>query len=236
MKWLYSGYAVAVSILLLLALRVIDPTPLQSLRGQVFDSYQQLDEIVQSEDVVLINIGEKSLAKYGQYPFPRQNYAQMVIDVATKGGGVMGWTIMFPEADRFGGDQVFADMLKQNLVNVPGARRNPINYNVVSQTPSVRGIKTTGPHIGTGTIGPVPAPNYLLKWPNLVTNIGTIESASNGKGVNASAPQPDNQTRTYPLAITVGDRIYPSFAVEMLRVKTGNKSYIVKTNEIGIFL
>ena len=101
MKWLYSGYAVAVSILLLLALRVIDPTPLQSLRGQVFDSYQQLDEIVQSEDVVLINIGEKSLAKYGQYPFPRQYYAQMVVDVAMKNGGVLGWTIMFPEADRF---------------------------------------------------------------------------------------------------------------------------------------
>jgi adenylate cyclase len=234
MKWLYSGYAVAVSILLLLALRVFDPTPLQSLRGQVFDSYQQLDEIVQSEDIVLINIGEKSLAKYGQYPFPRQYYAQMVVDVAMKNGGVLGWTIMFPEADRFGGDDSFAGMMTQNVMNVPGARRNPVNYNVISQTPSVKGIKSSGPHIGTGTIGPVPAKDYLLKWPNLVTNIDTLESASNGKGVNASAPQPDNQTRTYPLAITVGEKIYPSFAVEMLRVKTGNKSYIVKTNEIGI--
>ena len=53
MKWLYSGYAVAVSIVLLLALRVVDPTPLQSLRGQVFDSYQQLDEIVEVETVVI---------------------------------------------------------------------------------------------------------------------------------------------------------------------------------------
>ena len=234
MKWLYSGYAVAVSIIFLLALRVFDPTPLQSLRGQVFDSYQQLDEIVQSEDIVLINIGEKSLAKYGQYPFPRQYYAQMVVDVAMKNGGVLGWTIMFPEADRFQGDESFAGMMEQNVMNVPGARRNPVNYNVISQTPSVKGIKSSGPHIGTGTIGPVPAKDYLLKWPNLVTNIETIESASNGKGVNASAPQPDNQTRTYPLAITVGEKIYPSFAVEMLRVKTGNKSYIVKTNEIGI--
>ena len=84
MKWLYSGYAVAVSIALLLALRVVDPTPLQSLRGQVFDSYQQLDEIQHSENVVILNIGEQTLAKYGQYPFPRQYYAQMVIDLATK--------------------------------------------------------------------------------------------------------------------------------------------------------
>jgi adenylate cyclase len=61
-----------------------------------------------------------------------------------------------------------------------------------------------------------------------------LEVVANGKGVNASAPQPDNQTRTYPLAITVEDKIYPSFAVEMLRVKTGNKSYMIKTSEIGI--
>ena len=234
MKWLYSGYAVAVSIALLLALRVFDPTPVQSLRGQVFDSYQQLDEIVQSEDIVLLNFGENTLATYGQYPFPRQYYAQLVVDVASKNSGVLGWTIMFPEADRFQGDETFASFLQQNVVNVPGARRNPINYNVLSQTPSVKGVKTSGPHIGTGTIGPVPAKDYLLKWPNLVTNIPVIEIVSNGKGVNASAPQPDNQTRTYPLAITVEDRIYPSFAVEMLRVKTGNKSYMVKTSEIGI--
>ena len=234
MKWLYSGYAVAVSIVLLLALRVIDPTPLQSLRGQVFDSYQQLDELVQSDDVVLLNFGENTLATYGQYPFPRQYYAQLIVDVASKNSGVVGWTIMFPEEDRFGGDPTFASFLEQNKVNVPGARRNPINYNVLSQTPSVKGIKTSGPHIGTGTIGPVPAKDYLLKWPNLVTNVPILESMANGKGVNASAPQPDNQTRTYPLAITVGEKIYPSFAVEMLRVKTGNKSYIVKTSEIGI--
>ena len=234
MKWFYSGYAVALSIAFLLILRVADPTPVQSLRGQVFDSYQQFDEIIPSQDIVLLNFGETTLATYGQYPFPRQYYAQLVVDVASKNGGVLGWTIMFPEEDRFQGDASFADMLMQNKVNVPGARRNPINYNVLSQTPSVKGIKTSGPHIGTGTIGPVPAKDYLLKWPNLVTNVPMLEAVANGKGVNASAPQPDNQTRTYPLAITVEDRIYPSFAVELLRVKTGNKSYIVKTSEIGI--
>jgi adenylate cyclase len=234
MKFLYSGYAVLISIVLLLALRVADPTALQSVRGQTFDAYQQLDTIKQSQDVVLLNIGEKSLAVNGQYPWPRQYYAQMVIDVAGAGGGVLGWTIMFPEADRFSGDEIFANYLMENKVNVQGARRNPINFNVLSQATSTRGIKTSGPHIGTGTIGPVPAKDYLLKWPNLVTNIPLLEAVANGKGVTASAPQPDNQTRTYPLAITVGDRLYPSFAIEMLRVSKGQKSYMVKTSELGI--
>jgi adenylate cyclase len=124
--------------------------------------------------------------------------------------------------------------MQQNVMNIPGARKNPVNVNVLSQTPSIKGVKSTGPHIGTGTIGPVPAKDYLLTWPNLVTNVPMLEVVANGKGVNASAPQPDNQTRTYPLAITVGDKIYPSFAVEMLRVHTGKPSYIIKTSEIGI--
>ena len=234
MKWLYSGYAVAISIVLLTILKIADPTPVENLRNQTFDAYQQFDEVKQSNDIVLLNFGENTLAKYGQYPFPRQYYAQLVVDVATKNSGVLGWTVMFPEADRFSGDESFADMLSQNVVNVPGARRNPINYNVLSQTPSARGTKTSGPHIGTGTIGPVPATDYLLTWRNLVTNVSTLESAVNGKGVNASAPQPDFVTRTYPLAIGVEGKIYPSFAIEMLRVKNGQKSYKIKTSEIGI--
>ena len=64
-------------------------------------------------------------------------------------------------------------------------------------------------HIGTGTIGPLPAQDFLLSWPNLVTNIPTLEQHAEGIGVLASAPQPDLVTRTYPLAIGVEGKIYP---------------------------
>ena len=221
MRWVYSGYAVIVSILLLTALQVVDPTPIQNLRNQTFDAYQKLDEIKQSNEVVIINIGEKSLETLGQYPFPRTTYAQLIYDIRQKNQGIVGFTLMFPEADRFGGDEVFASWIKGNGI-------------VLSQTPSTRGIKTTGPHIGTGVIGPTTAQDFLLTWPNLVTNIPELEAEALGIGVNASAPQPDFVTRTYPLAIGVEGKIYPSFAIEMLRVQTGKPSYMIKTTEIGI--
>ena len=63
MKWLYSGYAAVLSIALLLGLRIVDPTPLQSLRSQVFDSYQQLDEVKHSDNVVLIISTDESKAR-----------------------------------------------------------------------------------------------------------------------------------------------------------------------------
>ena len=221
MKWIYSKGAVVVTILLLIGLRIADPVALQSLRSQVFDSYQKFDTIVDSNDVAIINIGEKSLQALGQYPFPRTTYAQLIHDIRQKNQGIIGFTIMFPEQDRFGGDEVFASWLKGNGI-------------VLSQTPSSRGVRSSGPHIGTGTIGPLPAQDFVLTWPNLVTNISQLETMALGIGVNASAPQPDNQTRTYPLTIGVEGKLYPSFAIEMLRTNTGKPSYIIKTTEVGI--
>ena len=221
MKWLYSGYAVIVTILLLTALKVFDPTPLQNIRNQTFDAYQQLDKVKQSNEVVIVNIGEKSLQQWGQWPWPRQNFAQMIYDLRQKNQGIIGLTVMFPEKDRFGGDETLASWLKGNGI-------------VLSQTPSSKGVKTSGPHIGTGVIGPSKAQDFLLTWPNLVTNIPELEAEAFGIGVNASAPQPDFVTRTYPLAIGVEGKIYPSFAIEMLRVQTGKPSYMIKTTDIGI--
>ena len=221
MKWLYSGWAVAITIVLLAALRVADPIPLQSLRSQTFDYYQQLDEVKQSNEVVVINIGEKSLQQWGQWPWPRQNFAQLISDLRTQNGGIIGLNFMFPEPDRFGGDPILSSWINENGV-------------VLSQTPSARGVRSSGPHIGTATIGPSKATDFLLSWPNLVVNISELEKSADGIGVIASAPQPDNQTRTYPLAIGVEGKIYPSFAIEMLRAYTQKPSYMLKTSEIGV--
>ena len=170
---------------------------------------------------MVVNIGEKSLQQWGQWPWPRQNIAQLIHDLRQANGGIIGLNIMFPEADRFGGDPTLQSWMKDNGI-------------VLSQTPSFKGVRSLGPHIGTATIGPSPPTQFLLGWPNLVTNIQSLESVAEGIGVIASAPQPDNQTRTYPLAITVGDKIYPSFAIEMLRTYTQKPSYILKTSEIGV--
>ena len=221
MKYLYSAWAVALTIVLLTYTKISDPIPIQSLRSQTFDTLQQLDDVKHSSEVVIVNIGERSLEAWGQWPWPRQNIAQLIADLRQSGAGIIALNVMFPETDRFGGDEVLASWMNQNGI-------------ILSQTPSSRGIRSSGPHIGTATIGSSKPTQYLLQWSNLITNITELEDVAAGIGVIASAPQPDNQTRTYPLAITVGDAIYPSFAVEMLRAYTGKPSYIIKTTDIGV--
>ena len=94
MKWFYSGWAVVVTICLLTTIKIFDPTPLQSLRLQTFDALQNLDEVKQSDEVVIINIGEKSLQQWGQWPWPRQNFAQLIHDIRQNNGGMIGLTVI----------------------------------------------------------------------------------------------------------------------------------------------
>ena len=47
---------------------------------QTFDYLQQFDEVKQSNEVAIINIGEKSLNIGDNIPWSRQNYAQMIHD------------------------------------------------------------------------------------------------------------------------------------------------------------
>lgn len=227
MKWLYSGYAVIVSIALLVGLKVVDPTPLQNLRNQTFDAYQQLDEIKQSNDIVLINIGEEGVEKLEGWPPRRADVAQLLGEVFNAEGKVTGFTILFPQPDRLKQDNVLAQFI--------GDYYKFSNAGIVlSQAVSVKGIKDTSKHIGTATIGPRPATEFVWKWPNTVNNIPELESAAFGVGVTASAPQPDFVTRTYPLTVTVNDKLYPSFALEMARAGQQQKSYIIKTTDIGV--
>lgn len=66
---LLSRVSVLVGLLLLLALRIADPGPLQALRLHVFDAFQQLAPRSDARSpVVIVDIDEASLAALGQWP------------------------------------------------------------------------------------------------------------------------------------------------------------------------
>ena len=114
MKYLTSIWTSLLIVVALVGVRIQDPQLVEEFRLSVFDQYIQSLPTEQSNDIVLINISESSLETYGQYPWPRQNYAQMISDLRNANAGMIGFTIMFPEADRFGGDEVFASWIKDN--------------------------------------------------------------------------------------------------------------------------
>ena len=222
MKYLTSIWTTILLGITLCVIRIADPQILEQFRLSIFDQYIQSLEVEHSNDIVLINISEDSLGTYGQYPWPRQNYAQMISDLRNANAGMIGFTIMFPENDRFGGDEVFASWIKDNGI-------------ILSQDADSNGRSTKAPYVGYATFGySGDVLDLTYRYGGLITNIESLESNAWGAGLLNGAPEVDNQTRRIPLMSQVNGDLYPSFALETVRAMQGKKSYTIKLNESGI--
>ena len=88
---------------LLLLVRAFDPAPVSALRLELFDLYQRLAPRAAPSSVVIVDIGDAALARYGQWPWPRGLIARLVDAIADGGASAVGIDILFPEPDRLSG-------------------------------------------------------------------------------------------------------------------------------------
>jgi adenylate cyclase len=222
MKYLTSIWTTILIGITLLGVRISDPQLLEQFRLSIFDQYIQSIPVEQSNDIVLINISESSLEAYGQYPWPRQNHAVVISDLRNSNAGMIGFTIMFPEDDRFGGDDIFASWIKNNGV-------------ILSQDADSNGRSSKAPYVGYATFGySGDVLDLTYRYGGLITNIDKLESEAWGAGLLNGAPEVDNLTRRIPLMSQVNGDLYPSFALETVRAMQDKKSYTIKLNEAGI--
>jgi len=221
MKYITSIWVSITLCITLLGVRIYDPALVEQVRLNVFDQYIKSLPEKESTDIVILNIGETSLEEIGQYPWPRQNYAQMISDLRNAGAGMIVFTIMFPEKDRFGGDEVFASWIKDNGI-------------ILAQDADARGRSTRAPYVGYATFGNTDPLNFIYKYDGLITNIEELESQAWGVGLINASPEVDNITRRIPLISQINGDLYPSLPLETVRAIQNKKSYTVKTNEAGI--
>ena len=202
----------------LTALRVSDPVPVETLRLNWFD-YIMSTEPVHSDQIVLLEIGETTLQNTG-YPINRSVLGNYVIETFNSGGFVLGINTTFANPSNPTDDEFLSSVF-------------PYGGVVLSQMPSIKGLDSKAPHVGTGTIGGDALP-YLYNYPGIVTNLEIFEDNAFGVGVAVAPNDVDGKVRQVPVSINVNDKIYPSFALEMLRNLTGEPSYQVFVNELGI--
>ena len=72
MKKLLSPWFALVTLALILSVRVIDPSFVESIRLRYFDTLISNKPSVNSESVAIVNIDDATLEEYGQFPFPRK--------------------------------------------------------------------------------------------------------------------------------------------------------------------
>ena len=217
MKWV-SPWTAIITLILILTVRIADPAFVESVRLRYFDTLITGKTATQN-NIYTVNIDEKSLEQYGQWPFPRDVYGKIIKDLYDRGAGLVVFNVLMPEPDRSGQDAILAETMKKHpvvLSNVPAQQ--------TKNEPRVPGSAVLGPeHLNT-----------IVKYPGMIANISVLENSAVGVGTTNTLPEIDGVNRRLPLIVTVDGKLYPNLAIETLRVATNNSTFQVKLNANGV--
>jgi adenylate cyclase len=208
-----------VTLALLMVWGFSDPYVKKLARLKSFDVVQQYDTPTISNDIVVVEIDERAIEQYGQWPWNRKTIADIIWQLREAGAGIIVLPVLFSEPDRLGGDNELVFALNQNGV-------------VIAQVGTAQGVDKNSVPRGVAKIGdPIP---YLFNWPGMLGPIEILGQNADGVGVINTAPEIDGVVRRMPLIVTVGGETYPSMTIETIRVATGAPSYQVKAGPSGV--
>ena len=202
----------------LVALRIFDPWPVETLRLKYFDALFSLGEPKPSEYLAIYDIDEAALEAKGQWPWPRQELASLNRQLQQQGAAAVVYSVLFPEEDRFGGDEAFAESMQA----VP----------TFLSAVAIQEDRPDGWHIGVSTMGPVM--ERAIAYPGILPNVDVLQNGAVGTGIVNSAPEVDGLVRRIPMILRVQDALYPALGLDVLRGLAGDPSYQVKAGDAGI--
>ncbi|WP_119302964.1 CHASE2 domain-containing protein [Dongia deserti] len=241
-KWLQPALASLV-LAIALVLRWTDPPTLSDLRTLVFDQYQRVaPREYKPVPVKIVDIDDESLARAGQWPWPRSTVAQLLAKLRESGAAVVAMDILFAEPDRTAPARVLpgwgvlsnddlALALTQRVQDPDEALAEELAKGRV-----VLGVvlfnKDSKPRVtkkgGYANLGVNPREN-VFAFAGALPAIPILRDAAAGNGAINPLLDRDAVVRRVPMILNGGGDLYPSLVAEALRVAVGASTYIVKS-------
>ena len=217
-KILLSPWMALVTLALIVGVRFVDPSFVESVRLRYFDQLVT-GQPIKDIPVHTVNIDEAALDKYGQFPFPRGLYADIIKDLYDRNAGLVVFNILMPEQDRFGQDNQLAQALEKYPTILPELGGTTGKNKTFGSPVQVVGKDPSG---------------ALVEYPGIIANIPVLEERAAGVGVVNTFPEIDGVVRRMPLLITSGETVYPALALETLRAGVGDTKIQVKITDMGV--
>ena len=215
---------------LAIALAIWRPPVLGEADLRIYDALVRADASVADTGTraVVVAIDETSLARAGQWPWPRAVLATLVEQLHGLGASVVALDLLLPEAERGVAptDRALAGALRQGpavtgyafLFDQPGpadaCRQHPLEL-VERQR------------------GDAPPSAGLFAAANGVCTVTALASAASGSGFINAGHDPDGLLRRAPLLLRFDDRVYPSLALAAARRALGGGPIVLDARSDG---
>ena len=244
----------------LVLLRVLDPPLIATVRMRGYDFEQQLSpRTYQALPVRIVAIDGKSIARYGQWPWPRTLLARLVDAIAKGKPSVLGLDMIFSEPDRFSPSQLatlIPDIPKPFSQWLETRESNDAALaDAFAEVPTVLGVGPTtdvtappqGPQRATivRESGGDPRP-FLKSYGYLLYNLPELNKVARGRGVLTGPPDRDGILRRIPLFVVAESKwspdgkllfqgkLLPTLALEMYRIASGAGTIEIVSDHNGV--
>ena len=207
-----------------------------------FDMYQILWPRTRASDpAVIVDIDDESLARHGQWPWPRTLLAQLVSRIASADPAAIGIDIFMPERDRLSPAELpalvpgigrdLAELLRHlpssDTILAQAIQGRPVVLVVAGLAGSSDAAPRPGGRLAPMRIvGPDPVP-FVRRWATVLRSVNEIDAAAAGHGL-ANVDLEAGVVHRMPLIAAVGGRLAPGLGPEMLRVASGTPAFGVR--------
>ena len=190
----------------------------ESLRLRYFDTLI-LNQEPMLNNIYTVNIDEPTINQYGQWPFPRGDYADLIKQLYERNAGLVVFNVLMSETDRSGQDLELAQLMQDypvvlSMLGSSQGKNEPINPGAAVINPQYRDL--------------------IPSMPGIIANVPILENKAVGAGIINTFPELDGVTRRAPLVLNSGDTLYPNVTMEVLRVLAGDPSFQIKLNPLGV--
>ena len=240
-KYIY----IIVLFLFLIIIKIVNHSLVQKISFINYDFYQKVFNRGEVQNVTIVDIDEKSIAKIGQFPWRRDIYSKILNNLNQFNPSAIAFDIVFSEEDKQNPQDLLLKLQKESdqLITANVLNTNKIFIDSISKSKVILPVlgepndnfveNNSKPKLKIITKGEN-AKNFLYSYKNKIISLEEINNAASGIGAISLIPNIDGIIRNIPLLYNIDNQIWPSLALEAIRIATNQKNLLVQSDKSGI--
>ncbi len=234
-------YLGLIFLALLVLIKIQDSNFVKRIENISYDIYQSIfEENSDFNDVLIVDIDEKSIGEVGQFPWRRDVFANLVDKLENLEASVISFDIFFSEEDKQNPSKILGELnisnegvLDSDQSLITAIQNSNVILPVLGDISVFDKMNNSKPKTNFISRGG-DAENYLYNFKNKITSLEVINNAAKGIGNISYLDNQDGVLRSLPILLKIDGDIWPSLSLETLRLLHKNKSILIQSSESGI--
>ena len=234
----YSGLSI---LILLILIKIQDGNFVKRIENISYDAFQSIFiEKSTFEDVVIVDIDEKSIGEIGQFPWRRDIFAKLIDKLNSYNTAVISFDIFFSEDDKQNPKKILnefnldiEDVVDSDQLLLESIKSSNVVLSVLGDVSQYKKDNQSKPKTNVISRGS-DASNFTYFFKNKITSLEKFNDVAKGIGTISYLDSQDGVLRSIPMFLKIDNDLWPALSLESLRVFHNHKNILINADETGI--